>query len=246
VSAPFFIPGWRNHGGKEMADQEGLQGDTSAVVDEAQTATVTSAPAEPKYVTIEEAQRLADAAAEKAFTRAQSLVDKSSNRINEQISARVQQIEDAYKMTGQEMTPEQRATLRQNVVMQTLSEKPVADPQQVSAQKQPAQADSTQTPGIDPIAAAAIKMAEAVGGFDEKDPEYKEVSRNDLPAHEWLAKVAEQVQAKRERLASVKSRNPGSTIVGMSSGGNVSQNDISNITDPAELYALGEKRLRKR
>jgi len=228
-----------------MPTETGLQGDASVEVEEAQTTPATSAPVEPKYVTIEEAQRLANEAADKAFVRAQSLVDKSSNRINEQISARIEQIETAYKMTGQEMTPEQKATLRQNVVLQTLAEKPTSADNQQAAQT--AQSAQSQAPtGIDPIAAAAIKMAEAVGGFEEGDPEFAQVTRNDLPAHEWLAKVAEQVQAKKERLASAKTRNAGSTIIGIGNGGAVNSNNISAINDPATLYMMGEKQLRRK
>ena len=229
-----------------MPDEIGLQGDTSAEVD-VQATPATSAPAEPKYVTIEEAQRLANDAAEKAYTRAQSLVDKSSNRINEMISSRIEQIKTAYEMTGQTMTPEQEATLRQNVVMRTLTDRPVqTDPQQVPASPQPAQAQDASSTGIDPITATAIKMADSVGGFTEADPEYEKVMRKDLPPEEWLANVAGQVQAKKARTSSARLRSAGSTLVGVSGGGAVNPNNISGITDSAQLYALGEKQLRKR
>lgn len=79
------------------------------------------------------------------------------------------------------------------------------------------------------------------------DPEWNGVIKSfqeetDLANH--LLTVADAARVKKDRLASAKKTAAART--GGASGQSISPGDISNITDPAKLYEMGEQELQKR
>lgn len=170
-----------------------------------------SAGNEPKYVTIEEAQRMADTAAEKAYQRAQSLVDKSTTRVSNYVSERMAQIEQSARYTGQALSDDQKAQIRRDLAVEAMTAQET--PPATSSPAQPAQAAPQGAPAPDAIQNAAIKMAEAVGGFEQNDPEMKMLNMSGSP-EEFLVSVQEAVYAKRTRLAQQADRNPQAVMLG--------------------------------
>ena len=147
---------------------------------------------EPKFVTAEDAQRMVQEAEEKAFRRAQSLVDQSNTRLAKTINEKVEAIKQGMTITGQTLTPEQEAQLRQKIAIDTMSTLPT--PQDPASQ-----------PGAEPtnwVDATAGRFAAEVGGIADTDPEARMVLVNAKTPDEYLFSVQQAVAAKKARISS--------------------------------------------
>ena len=183
-----------------------------------QSAQAEAATQPPQYVTREEAARIA-----------QSAADKAANSIRNQVQERLKQIEQAYKLTGQDFTPEVKAAARQNVLNSILAEEPTPDASQPPAQASaPAQEQGTD----DPVMSAAYQILQAQGvTLDNSDPEIKSL-KLDGTAGEYLASVAAAAIAKKARTnAPPPPVNPQGILP---SGGMLSGSTTPSNYDPTE------------
>lgn len=180
---------------------------------------------EPQYVTLEDANRIAKAAADEAFRKAQSLFDKGNGKVRE----RLNQFEQA--MAGVQLPPEQREQLRQQVINQALSDP--AAPESPAPAAPPA-AQPTAQPGQEPpdaITAEAWKMMQEAGvTIEDEDPEVSSIDRSS--PYKFLRSIEQAIEAKRQRIQPRTPTNAG----GM---GVHNPNPISDIRDPRELIAMG-------
>lgn len=176
--------------------------------------------AQPQYVTREEAQRLAQEAAEQAFRRAQGLNDKQAAKIN----GRIDELLTSYKaVTGQEPTPEIRERARQE------------------AEKQ---AQQPGDPGPDDLIAQVNRRIDQLyenAGLKvyPGDPEEELLDKSNPDA--FVQSIERALTVKKARLAgSPTSPEPApvaqAPIIGNAGG---ASNNIRNITDPTELLRMG-------
>lgn len=159
-------------------------------------------PGGAKFVTFEEAQRMATEAAERALRQAQSMTDKSESRIKREITDRMAKIAEAtdlLKAAGVEITPEVTERVRQAVVMESLTKG--SDPGQPSAPATPSQAapNAGSEPNPDEITAQAHRMMSQAGVWIEQgDPEVAQLSQ-DSP-YAFLHSVELAINAKKARM----------------------------------------------
>jgi len=76
------------------------------------------------FITREEAQRLAEEAEEKAFRRAQGLIDKSASTLQKKVRGELEALErtlTAQRKAGMEITPAQEEKLRQQVIQEAFT-----------------------------------------------------------------------------------------------------------------------------
>jgi hypothetical protein len=191
--------------------------------------------AQPQFVTLEQAQKLAKDAADEAFKRAQSLYSKGQAGFEKKIQADLKNLEKALelqKKAGVVVTPEQENHLRQQVINQAF----MADdqpPQQPSPEQTPAQADAGEEPP-DPVTASAWQMMEQAGvDILEEDPEFKQyVNTNTEDAYVFLKSIEAAIAAKKQRLATQPQAQPQvrtPTNVGAGGGPPPITNDPRNL-----------------
>lgn len=114
-----------------------------------------------EYLTRAEAETLK----QDILRSAQSLVDKSSNRIE----AKVQEVREKMGASGVQLTAEQEATLRANLATEN-------QPSPAPVQSQPAQAQPAQGQ-VDPALLVAYRTMQAEGVIVEQaDPEFKNIA----------------------------------------------------------------------
>lgn len=171
-----------------------LPGNTALPAPTGQSAPQQSAQAEaatqpPQYITRDEAARIA-----------QSAADKAANSIRNQVQERLKQIEQAYQLTGQDFTPEAKATARQNVINSILTEEPAEPAPHVSQPSAPASTPAQeQGADTDPVMDAAYQILKAQGvTLDENDPEIKSLKLDGTPG-EYLASVTLAAATKKAR-----------------------------------------------
>jgi hypothetical protein len=188
---------------------------------------------EPKFVTAEEAQRMAQEAGEKAFRRAQSLVDQSTTRLANTINERVEAIKQGMTIAGQTLTPEQEAQLRQKVAIDAMS----TIPQPQDPASQPPQAGAEPTNWVD---ATAGRFAAEVGGIADTDPEVGMVKVNAATPDEYLFSVQQAVAAKKARIASTQQLPPQHPAAGIPAAGLLpSGGNPINDKSPRDLISEG-------
>jgi hypothetical protein len=168
--------------------------------------------AQPKYITEEEARRLV-----------QSVVDKSTSRIDKRVEERLGQIEAAYKAAGDTLTPEKRQAA------QAAIEKELGQPS-APANPTPAATGATDaTSAGDAVNTAAIATMKALGveRFDPSDPEYSSIKTTGTP-DEYLASIAAAAKAKGARLTSNPTNPTATAPAGALIGSGASAPDIPN------------------
>lgn len=127
--------------------------------------------AQPEYITLQDAQRLFKDAEEKAFRRAQGLVDKADNRTTKKVQENLQAVQgmlDALKGQGIEVPAEKALALKNQAIEKAYAVDPESTP--VSPQE-PAQAPVQEDGQVDPVTAIAWKMMQDSGVVvDETNP----------------------------------------------------------------------------
>lgn len=200
-------------------------------------------PAQPEYITRQEAARLAAEAADTAFRRAQSLFDKG----NEKVRQRLGELESAWDMQAQAGAPvpeEVKMRLRQQVLTAPQAAPPTTE--QAAAQPQ-----QPQSGGQDPITLSAWEMIRSAGiEIKDDDPEMQQIKTHGTP-YEFLATVAQAIEAKRQRVASTNSQpnggqaqpqQPGRLPTAVGGQGSYNPNAIADITDPRELLKMAREK----
>jgi len=165
------------------------------------------------YITREEAKAMADAAAETALRKAQSLFDKGRDGILKRVQADLQALEKGFDLqtkAGVPVTPEQRDAAKQKVIAAALTE---AEPElpQKSETVQPSGTAPNPEAGPDPITAEAWAMMKAADvTIEDTDPEMKLVDQSGTSALKFLRSIEVAIEAKKARLATpVEARIPG-------------------------------------
>lgn len=152
-------------------------------------------PVQPQYITRDEAQRMAEEAAETAFRRAQGLVDKRDARIR-QVLESVETALNLQAQAGIVLTPEQKEQVKQHAVNSALQ----ADYANANSSEDPAQ--DTNMDDIDPVTAIAIQLESDFGvEVDLSDPEAQMINREGTPT-QYLDSYREALIAKSQRLQS--------------------------------------------
>lgn len=203
-----------------------------------------SAP-QPKFITLEEAQKLANQAAldaeERAFRRAQGLVSKADNRITEKVKqdlAALQSMITLQKSAGIEVTPMQEAQLRNQIIANAYSqgELPPTNTEQATKPK-----PVEQEVAADPITAEAWRLMQAAGIIiNDGDPEAEKLDQSS--GYAFLRSIEAAIESKRQRIASTPMQAPGRTPTGAGATGAHQANPIQDITDPAELFRIAKER----
>lgn len=139
-----------------------------------------------QFVTKEEATRLANEAAAKAFQTMQSMQAKQTNALKEEVNRRLAVLEKA----GIQLTPEQASVLQQETMsqMQTANVQPPQEEQQ-----------SEQTFN-DPVNAMAFQMQKDAGVFIERnDPEWNEINMTSENPWDFIKTLQSAIEKKRQR-----------------------------------------------
>ncbi len=204
--------------------------------------------AQPQYITLEQAKKLADDAAEAAFRRAQGLVTKTNQGLENKIRADIQAIEQTVAMqraSGIQITPEQEATLKQNAVLNAYKAAPPEPPpgaspgtqspagspgQQVSAGQ-----EGEEIPVTDPLMDQAIQIMDQAGVYIlQTDPEWNVIAQAQ-PA-QYLQAVQDGIASKVKRLATP----PEARLSGLGAGSQPASPLPQNLS-PIELLKLAHK-----
>jgi len=169
-------------------------------------ATLATPPAQPpakptqsEYISRDEAQQLADQAAEKAFKRSQALITKS----NERIRAEVTRLETLQTKAGlPPLTPEQREKITDQVREEVLTEpSPTAMPGHGVADED-----------LDPVNKIATSMMNEAGVLIlEEDPEFKTLSETKDP-YIFIKELAKAIEAKRARTSTQAEKSKAAAI----------------------------------
>src|SRR3990167_5300611 len=127
---------------------------------------------QPAYVTLEQAQKLANEAAEQAFRRAQGLIDKRNTRYQEKLQSLETHL-DSMRKHEIELSPDQVAKLRRAAYDEAMQ----PDPSEVSKPGNAKPVAETYEPSVeDRIAAVNLKAEGIVEVFgidvEEGDPEF--------------------------------------------------------------------------
>lgn len=149
-------------------------------------------PVQPQYITYEQAQRMAQEAAETAFRRAQGLIDKREQRVQDTLSS----LQNALKLqraSGIEITPEQEKALQDKAILE--------------AWKSPAQAPDLSKPAAQPVGDEPDTVTQIALGFEKRygvevydeDPEARLIKADGTP-DEYIETYISAIMAKRQRL----------------------------------------------
>jgi hypothetical protein len=197
-----------------------------------------------QFVTVEEAKRLAEAAAEQAFRRAQGLVDKASQANQLKVREALSKVDDVLKMqrdSGIQITPEQEAALRSRVMEKAYT----TDGDKPLSQAGETLPDQDAVPPPDPITAEAWRRMQANGVIiEETDPEIKLLEGSTSP-QDWLAKIDQAIIAKKVRTQpATQPSGVDISLTPTSAGGSgrYNPNDLSQVKDPDALWELASKK----
>lgn len=206
--------------------------------------------AQPKYLTMEEAQHLAQEAEERAFRRAQGLYDKRSEGIEKRVQTALEGLGNtltALKANGLEITPEVEARLRAGELERALTAPSASPPSTEPGPAQDPGQEPDEEPG-DPITAEAWTMMREAGvTIEPGDPEAKTLDNSS--GYRFLKSVEAAIEAKRARLGgsppgeATPSQPPTPPVAPTNLGGigRHEPNPIANVTDPATLLAMAFK-----
>ncbi len=215
----------------------------SQVTPPAQAGQEPSSAPQPKFITLEEAQKLANQAAleaeERAFRRAQGLVSKADNRITEKVQAKLNALTETINMqksAGIEITPMQEAALRNKVIADAYSQEPPPTNAEPPAEPNP----GDQNVAADPITAEAWRLMQAAGIIiNDDDPEAEKLDQSS--GYAFLRSIEAAIETKRQRIASTSMQAPGRTPTGAGATGAYQANPIQDISDPDQLFEIAKK-----
>lgn len=197
---------------------------------------------QPSYLTRKEAETLmreiADQAADGAYRRAQSLIDKTDNRLTKQVQDRFEQLKTARAQmaaAGQPVSDEAFDDLLEAERLKILSS--------VGDQGIPPAAGIEQRE-VDAINREAQRIMEELGvEVEEEDPEAEYINFQSTPeVFLETLKVAAKMKAKRltDSGEKVEPVAPEARIPSLGASGKQS-NPIADITDPDTLIQMGLK-----
>ncbi|CAK0772521.1 hypothetical protein CCP3SC15_450002 [Gammaproteobacteria bacterium] len=185
-------------------------------------------------------------AREEAAKVAQSFTAKAENRIGERVQEQIRALEMSQKVLG--LSDAQVDAAKQQIAIQAMIAKPEAETPAGALQQ--SQTANPNQPQLHPAIADALSMMEAEKtSIDEGDPEFTKFIKPhfgeaELNGSKFRMDVARAIDAKQARLNAQKETAPARSPGGAGGGGPIDPNDIAKITDSAELYRLGEKRMR--
>jgi len=198
--------------------------------------------AAPQYVTLEQL-----AAAEERIVRAsQSLVDKSSARVQEHIKAVEANIQ-TLKGMGVTLTDAQAEAWKNREAMAVLTGTAGSDAHAPASQTGQVVNGNEAAPGVSEPSnvdrEAWQMMAQAGMYFEDGDPELGQIVTNSTP-YQYLRSIEQALASKRARLGNVSAAPPpavGRTPATISGGAAGATNPIANITDPRELFRIAQE-----
>jgi hypothetical protein len=195
-------------------------------------------PVQPEYVTRQEAEQMAEQAAENAFRRAQSLIDQRSAKVQEQVKALKDTIA-LQREAGIEITDAQEKAMVDKVAQKALLDQS----SQLPTQPAQAGAGSAEPDTQIDIAAGAIMDALGVEIIDSDPKEVLELL--DMSSETAYLKSIPKAIAKKRELAGQPASppQPQRAPTNIGAGGN-RPNPIQGVKDPTTLLeiAFGEKR----
>ncbi len=205
-----------------MSDQYKAAGFTgSAQVQPSAPATDAQTPAQPQYLTRDEAEAMAKAAEEAAFRRAQGLIEKSSSRVLKQVQTDLKALETSLALqrkAGIEVTPEMEDRLKQQVMQKAFQDAPVEEVVPIpSAPVQEAgqPVDRSEDPAI--VNAQAWGLMEGAGIFlEDGDEELNMLVRNST-GKDFIDSMKAAIEHKRQRNAA-SNINPAVRVAGAVQG----------------------------
>lgn len=175
----------------------------------------------PQYITRDEAQRLAEAAADAAFRKAQGLTDKTASRLEKQVQDRLAEIE---KFVGP-LTEEQKAKMANSLTQQEAA--PATNPQAATPVAVMDQAE---------IDRRTSEIYQKHGlELEDTDPEARLVDGVKSP-EAWLAALETATAQKAARL-----KTPAQARVA-AFGGGAAANPVMTTNDPDQLWKLARER----
>jgi hypothetical protein len=198
-----------------------------------------------KFVTVEEAQRLAKEAADQALRRAQQFFDVNQNQFGKRIQERVSQLEkawDAMAKAGLQVPDEAgKERVRQRAIQEELTAPNSSQPPSSPSAQVEVKGQAENPEPQDPVTAEAWRMMQAAGvSIEATDPEAATLDQSSPYA--FLKSVDAAINAKRERLGtqpvSGLSTSSARTPTNLGAAGKQA-NPIAHINDPRELYKLG-------
>lgn len=183
-------------------------------------------------------------AEEKAFRRAQGLVEKTNSGVLKKVQENMAALEKSFKLqadAGFPVAPEQAERLKAQVLQQAFTEPEPAPP---PAPAQAADAGPQRAPGapeaadLDPVNAEALSMMRLAGvTIEDSDPEAKLIDQ--ASPYAFLKSVDKAIEAKRTRLGTAQQSTPAApAVLPTNLGGGALPNSIQSINDPTELLKM--------
>lgn len=170
-----------------------------------------------QYVTRQQAQELAQQAAEEAYRKAQALIDKGASRLTKQVQERLASLENSWKLQadmGAPVAPETQERLRQRVIQDAFTAQ-----EQAGAVGSGSQAQAPGLEGMDPITAEAYQMMQQAGVMIEQgDPEAAQIDQSS--PFKFLRSVEAAIAAKKARTEQRAQVEPQGRIPGMTASTN--------------------------
>lgn len=200
----------------------------------------------PAYVTREEAQAMAAEAAEAAYRKAQGLIDKTNSTTLKKVQGDLQALTKSLELqrqAGFQISPEQEASLRNQVISRALSEPestPPPDGQPAAQTGSPAAQPGSQDGEWDAIVAAVNKMCaniERKAGVTLSEEEVKGIEHVVDP-EDYVEAFRQLVTAKKAQ-PPTQPNQPTRAPTNLGAMGAHNPNPIAHITDPATLIAMG-------
>ena len=150
-------------------------------------------PVQPKYITLDEAKALADQAAEQAFRRAQGLVTKRDQAVQESIKS-LKEVLEMQRKSGIAITAEQEETLQNQAILQAFKKAPQPDQPETEFSPEAEEGE------VDPVTAIAINLETRYGvTITDQDPEARGIKADGTP-DEYIETYLQAIQAKAARL----------------------------------------------
>lgn len=204
----------------------------SGATQQAEPTSTGDAPGTPKYVTLDEADRMVQEAVKRAV---QSQVDKAESRIQKQIAEKMAVLKESTALleaSGYAIPAEAQERARQQVIQEALTQQQQEAPQESIDPAVQAEIDYTNR-------RVAELYAETGVTLEEEDPEAKGLDYSSPKA--FLISVQNALREKKQRVEGNPTGSPAARLTNLSAGGGQS-NPILNNNDPASLISAGLRR----
>lgn len=177
-------------------------------------------------------------AEEKAFRRAQGLVEKTNSGVLKKVQENMAALEKSFKLqadAGFPVAPEQAERLKAQVLQQAFTEPEPAPPPAPAPAAQPGAPEAAD---LDPVNAEALSMMRLAGvTIEDSDPEAKLIDQ--ASPYAFLKSVDKAIEAKRTRLGTAQQSTPAApAVLPTNLGGGALPNSIQSINDPTELLKM--------